>query len=57
MPAPPSDEFRRAVSSHDHDRIHVDLDPEPMRTPGAPLLLMLRDPDGNTVVVVDESAA
>src|SRR3954449_9178313 len=30
----------------------IDLDPEPMRAPGAPLLFMLRDPDGNTVVVV-----
>ncbi len=25
----------------------IDLDPEPMRTPGAPLLFMMRDPDGN----------
>ncbi len=32
----------------------VDLDPEPMVTPGAPLMFMLRDPDGNTVVVVVE---
>lgn len=31
----------------------IDLDPEPMRSPGAPLLFMLRDPDGNTVVVVE----
>jgi len=31
----------------------IDLDPEPMTTPGAPLMFMLRDPDGNTVVVVD----
>ena len=31
----------------------IDLDPEPMRTPGAPLLFMLRDPDGNHVVVVE----
>jgi lactoylglutathione lyase len=35
----------------------IDLDPEPMRTPGAPLMFMLRDPDGNTVVVVEEAAA
>jgi catechol 2,3-dioxygenase-like lactoylglutathione lyase family enzyme len=35
----------------------IDLDPEPMRTPGAPLMFMLRDPDGNTVVVVEEPAA
>jgi lactoylglutathione lyase len=33
----------------------IDLDPEPMRTPGAPLLFMLRDPDGNHVVVVERS--
>ena len=32
----------------------IDIDPEPMRTPGAPLLFMLRDPDGNQVVVVEE---
>jgi catechol 2,3-dioxygenase-like lactoylglutathione lyase family enzyme len=31
----------------------VDLDAEPMRTPGAPLLFMLRDPDGNHVAVVE----
>ena len=31
----------------------IDLDPEPMRTPGAPLMFMLRDPDGNHVVVVE----
>ena len=31
----------------------VDLDPAPMRTPGAPLMFMLRDPDGNVVVVVE----
>jgi len=34
----------------------VDLDPEPMRTPGAPLLFMLRDPDGNHIAVVERSA-
>jgi lactoylglutathione lyase len=32
----------------------VDLDPEPMRTPGAPLLFMLRDPDGNNIAVVED---
>jgi hypothetical protein len=31
----------------------IDVDPEPMRTPGAPLMFMLRDPDGNAVVVVE----
>ena len=35
----------------------IDIDPEPMRTPGAPLLFMLRDPDGNVVVVVEEPPA
>jgi lactoylglutathione lyase len=35
----------------------IDLDAEPMRGPGAPLMFMLRDPDGNTVVVVDEPPA
>ncbi|MCZ4492172.1 MAG: glyoxalase [Conexibacter sp.] len=30
----------------------IDLDPEPMTSPGAPLLFMLRDPDGNHVAVV-----
>ncbi len=31
----------------------IDLDPEPMRPAGAPLMFMLRDPDGNHVVVVE----
>lgn len=31
----------------------IDMDPEPMRTPGAPLLFMLRDPDGNNIAVVE----
>ena len=35
----------------------IDLDPEPMRVPGAPLMFMLRDPDGNVVVVVEEPPA
>jgi lactoylglutathione lyase len=35
----------------------VDVDPEPMRTPGAPLLFMLRDPDGNHVAVVEAPPA
>ncbi len=34
----------------------IDLDPEPMATPGAPLLFMLRDPDGNHVAVVEVPA-
>ena len=34
----------------------IDLDPEPMQPPGAPLMFMLRDPDGNTIVVVEQPA-
>jgi lactoylglutathione lyase len=30
----------------------VDVDPEPMRMPGVPLMFSLRDPDGNSVWVV-----
>ena len=33
----------------------IDLDPEPVRTSGAPLMFMLRDPDGNHIVVVEAS--
>ena len=35
----------------------IDIDPEPMRTPGAPLLFMLRNPDGNHIAVVEEPPA
>ena len=35
----------------------IDLDAQPFRTPGAPLMFMLRDPDGNVVVVVEEPPA
>jgi lactoylglutathione lyase len=35
----------------------IDLDPEPVRTPGAPLLFMLRDPDGNHIAVVEAPPA
>ena len=31
----------------------IDLDPEPMTSPGAPLLFMMRDPDGNNIAVVE----
>jgi lactoylglutathione lyase len=34
----------------------IDMDPEPMRPDGAPLMFMLRDPDGNHVVVVEAPA-
>ncbi len=35
----------------------IDLDPAPSRIPGAPLMFMLRDPDGNHVVVVEAPPA
>jgi catechol 2,3-dioxygenase-like lactoylglutathione lyase family enzyme len=35
----------------------IDIDPEPMRAPGAPLLFMLRDPDGNHIAVVEAPPA
>jgi len=35
----------------------IDMDPEPMRSPGTPLMFMLRDPDKNVVVVVEVPAA
>ena len=35
----------------------IDVDPEPMQTPGAPLMFMLRDPDGNQIVVVEQPTA
>jgi lactoylglutathione lyase len=34
----------------------IDVDPEPMRIPGAPLMFMMRDPDGNNIAVVEASA-
>ena len=42
----------------EHERIKalgdVDVDPELMEMPDVPLMFMLRDPDGNTVVVVED---
>ena len=35
----------------------VDVDPEPMTAPGAPLLFMMRDPDGNHIAVVEAPPA
>ncbi len=35
----------------------IDLDPEPMRPPGAPLMFLLRAPDGNHIAVVEQSPA
>lgn len=31
----------------------IDLDPAPQPIPGAPLLFMMRDPDGNSIAVVE----
>jgi catechol 2,3-dioxygenase-like lactoylglutathione lyase family enzyme len=35
----------------------IDVDPETTRIPGAPLMFMLRDPDGNHIVVVEAPPA
>jgi lactoylglutathione lyase len=35
----------------------IDVDPEPMRSPGAPLMFGLRDPDGNHIWVVEAQSA
>jgi len=35
----------------------IDLDSEPMQTPGAPLLFMMRDPDGNHLAIVEAPPA
>src|SRR4051812_38889655 len=34
----------------------IDPDAEPMRTPGAPLMFGVRDPDGNSIFVVETPA-
>ena len=45
----------------EHERLSaiggIDLDPQPTRTPGAPLLFILRDPDGNHIWVVEAPPA
>ena len=35
----------------------IDMDPAPMITPGAPLLFMMRDPDGNYIAIVEAPPA
>ncbi|MBB3675372.1 VOC family protein [Modestobacter versicolor] len=37
--------------------VGVDVDPEPMRAPGAPLMFAVRDPDGNSIWVVEAPSA
>lgn len=41
----------------EHERLRavggIDIGPELMRNPGAPLMFMMRDPDGNNIVVVE----
>ena len=47
-------ETRDVLAEHRRlSALGVDVDPEPMRTPGAPLLFMMRDPDGNHLAVVE----
>ncbi len=44
----------------EHERLSalgVDVDERPARIPGAPLLFMLRDPDGNHIAVVEAPPA
>ena len=38
---------------HRLEALGVTIDMPPMQTPGAPLLFMLRDPDGNHIAVVE----
>lgn len=35
----------------------IDMDPAPTSTPGAPLLFMMRDPDGNHIAIVEAPPA
>ena len=35
----------------------IDLDPEPMRMPGVPTMFALRDPDGNSIWVVEADSS
>lgn len=35
----------------------IDMEPEPMQNPGAPLMFMVNDPDGNHIFVVEALAA
>jgi len=35
----------------------LDLDPEPMRMPGTPAMFAVRDPDGNSIWVVEQEPA
>ena len=37
--------------------VGIDVDPEPIRPPGAPLMFMLRDPDSNHISVVEAPPA
>jgi hypothetical protein len=54
------DRLETADVRGEHERLKatggIDLDPEPIQVPGAPLMFMLRDPDGNHVVVVERPA-
>ena len=51
--------FRTTESTDDHARLKaaaVDIDPEVMRWPGVPPMFSLRDPDGNTLYLVESTA-
>ena len=63
--APPRGEFKAAdtgirLTTPDAERIHtdlraqrVDVDPELLRYPGVPPMFSFRDPDGNTLYLVE----
>ena len=43
-----------ATTDHDQLQAHgVDVDPEVMRIPDAPAMFSLRDPDGNSLILVE----
>jgi catechol 2,3-dioxygenase-like lactoylglutathione lyase family enzyme len=51
--------FTTADAGADHERLRdrgVDTDPEVMRWPGVPPMFSLRDPDGNTLYIVENEA-
>ena len=51
--------FRTTSADDDHARLKaagVDIDPEVMRWPGVPPMFSLRDPDGNTLYLVESTA-
>ena len=56
--APPGSPTTIALVPADHTALQaggVDVDPEVMRIPDAPAMFSLRDPDGNTLILVEWS--